>query len=160
MKIAIAAFVLCVVPMKAQQKCDCVYPYQPDPPCVKQCSSMVVMSAHSEKQLTTLLGFSPQDASKIWQNRSSLLKAACETASQRIAAISLLSANLEGSITRLIGEDHYNAFVSRFRALELKREPKTNVFVSAHSTDAEAVGNLTLVTADKLCQPEKRFGSR
>ncbi len=158
MKIAVLGFVLCALSMNAQQKCACVYPYEPDPPCVQQCTSMLIMSAQSEKQLRTLLGFSPQDASKLWENRTSLRKEACETELSHKQDVSKVSAKLESSITRLIGKDHYDAFVSRFRALDLKRELNTNIFVSEHQmTDANAVGKLTLSTADQVCQ---RSGDR
>jgi hypothetical protein len=154
MKIAALTLVLCAVSMKAQQKCACVYPYEPDPPCVQQCSSMVIMSAHSEEQLRNLLGFSPQDASKLWENRRSLRKAACDNQSPSRPDISKVSANLEVGITRLIGESHYDAFVSRFRTLAFKRMPDSNVFVSAEGKmNASAGGKLTLATADQLCQP-------
>src|SRR5271165_1114586 len=101
MKIAALGLILCAVSMKAQKKCACVYPYEPDPPCVQQCSSVLIMSAHSEEQLRSLLGFSPQDASKLWENRRSLRKAACETKSPGMPDISKVSANLEVGITGL-----------------------------------------------------------
>jgi hypothetical protein len=155
MKIAVLGFVLCVVSMKAQntqQKCACVYPFEPDPPCVQQCSSMIILSANSEELLRNVLGFSPQDSSKLWKHRGALRKGACETGKDA----SKVSAELESSITRLIGEDHYDAFVQRFRTLDSNKnaanaqsaQSRPNVFVWKKDAEWE---KLTVPRADQLC---------
>lgn len=149
--IVLAIVGLCVLPINAQQKCDCVYPYHPDPPCVHQCTSIVMMAA-SKEELESHFGLSPQDASKLLENRSSLRTVACETEPQHGIDTNEVSAKLETSITQLIGNAHYNAAVSRFQDLTSKR-PKSNfdVFAKVQSTDESTAKKLRSVTVEEIC---------
>jgi lipid-binding SYLF domain-containing protein len=46
MKSVVITLGLCALAMHAEDKCSCVYPYKPDPPCVAQCTGSVNFTLH------------------------------------------------------------------------------------------------------------------
>lgn len=81
------------------------------------------------------MGFSPEDASKLWKNRSLLIKEACRTEPGQRVDASKVTSNLEAATTRLIGNSDYDAFVSRVRALEPPKGAKDNDRYAKHTTE-------------------------